>query len=131
MALCVALLCLGTQLSSTLHALVVPHEVCAEHGELVHGERGQSGHAPAHAPVAAAPTQVAGATVQASDSETASHAHDHCTSACQRRDALHVRAPRSLLPLTASSKLAVKLALPARAATSALFSLAPKTSPPA
>jgi hypothetical protein len=116
------LLCLGAQLSTALHALLVEHTRCAEHGEWVHVERE---HADGH---------VAARGDPAPDGPVFSAPHaadDHC---------LVCSDVRKLAVLTASSPGLRAPTLHAEAApngkrwsvrSASIYSFAPKTSPPA
>ncbi len=87
-ALAVVLLASASQLSSSLHNAFVEHELCAEHGELVHGELTSQ-----VAPRAEAPDVVTGVE------EISAHGHDHCLVAALQQSA-------SLAPLSPSPKVA-------------------------
>lgn len=109
------------------HMLHVGHATCPEHGELVHLD--------AAAPDAAAarPTDpLAGGGVALESSEDGeAHEHQHCVAATARKAQAAVSSARPALLLAATATLQPvgreAIARPA----SALYLLAPKTSPPA
>ncbi len=116
---------LAGQFSGLLHAALVRHVVCAEHGELTHADA--SADAPAHDDRAATDTRA-----QLQSSHAHGHGHEHCT--------------HDATPLAARSTVANALGacvddvLPAIAAPNvrdialpqvALLLVAPKSSPPA
>jgi hypothetical protein len=123
--LALALGCLTGQLSGLAHWLVVPHETCPEHGELVHGD--------------AAPAELerpSGARAEtpllrAAKSPAGAHGHDHCIVSLLR----HATAPASRPYVPAHvepPRVAARLAHEdAPLALVPLFLIAPKNSPPA
>jgi hypothetical protein len=118
-----ALLAQGTQLG---HMLLVEHAICAEHGELVHGEAHQA--VEPWALDAAAGQSMA---LRPGFAAEQAHAHEHCGTASERRDAV---ASAALTPL-GLVRLDLIVAPPAELSPHprprAQLSLAPKTSPPA
>lgn len=121
LTLLVGLFCAYSQVSTTLHWVLVQHVRCAEHGDWVHGEE--------HGHVAAAGAATASASFVAVDGE--SHEHDHCHFLVDPRElALRPSAQVGLRPEPAGAvRASVRLA--EAGAGSALYELAPKTSPPA
>ena len=116
----VAWLGVAAHLAGTLHFALISHEICADHGELVHRASAPgSDHHRASGPVA----------VPSSDGEE----HDHCPVAGRRHDHVAVFAapgvlvaPALVAPAPASP--ASSLVAPSR---KALLLAAPKQSPPA
>jgi hypothetical protein len=116
-----AYVALAAQLGGVAHLLVVRHETCAQHGEVVHGARG--------ARAAAAPP--ADASVRLLAAEAAAEGSDeHCLMLASRRRELSALVPA---PVT----IVVPDAVPARPARAVdvpsplrRLRLAPKTSPP-
>ena len=116
----VAWLGVVAHLAGTLHFALISHEICADHGELVHRASASGAeHHHARGPVA---------TPSGADDE-----HDHCPVAGRRHDQLAVgeapvvqvaEAPVALAPSVSTGALVV----PSRAA---LLLAAPKQSPPA
>jgi hypothetical protein len=119
---------LAGQLSTLLHILVVEHQRCPEHGELVHAPVRRS---PPHPWAALAlagggdrPTVVAPADAAVEDSTD-----DHCLSLAHRRDAL-VLGGAAQTPVILQNTARATIVLPAMAPLCRLWMLAPKTSPP-
>jgi hypothetical protein len=125
LTIAVAVLLFCGQLSSWVHLALVPHAICAEHGELIHVVQ-----APAFdgtpAPKAGESSLVASAPVEVE------HAHDHCQFGPHHR-APAMTAPRA--PVVAENRVVpprppiLGASAPAVRAIS-LYLLAPKTSPP-
>jgi len=114
-----AALLAAAPLASALHVVAVPHEVCADHGELVHGD---------HVSTSSAPDETASL---GTETQADSHEHDHCLLGTPAAGA-------SLRPsrVVAASTVAVtdggfSLRRSAPIASEALYRIAPKTSPPA
>lgn len=119
----IALLLSGSSLAQTVHFLLIPHAICAEHGELVElGGQADAHHEP----------HEASRSVAISEHGEADAGHDHCE--------VLARSERELsLPPIASFELpaaprSLEQALPvveesARHARP-LLDVAPKTSPP-
>ena len=123
-AVAAAVLCLLAQVFATVHLVVVRHEVCADHGEVVHAG-GDHGDAPAGA------AGTGDATIQARAAADAGHGDDddHCRLLTERRAAGGGGSPSlHATPGVIEAKAAMPESLPAR--TSALYRLAPKISPP-
>ena len=111
----------GGQLAELVHRLVVSHEVCAEHGEVVHGD----GHG---APRPARPAE--GVTIDADAEDDGGH--EHCATACAT---LSPPATVAAAPVVAAAPAFAALtpALPRGpplAGGVPLLLAAPKTSPP-
>jgi hypothetical protein len=124
-----ALLCLFAQVWSGVHAAAVPHERCAEHGEVVHaGEHGRGPEA-FDAPLA---DELPGAAAAVADGEpraAAEDEHDHCCVVSTRRQA------DTVPEVAAASRPPVELTHGALSAgviadARALYRVAPKASPP-
>ncbi|HUH01174.1 MAG TPA: hypothetical protein VML75_04215 [Kofleriaceae bacterium] len=120
----IAVLCMVAQLLSLAHLVVVEHERCHEHGELIHGDGHEARSVAPPAPSTATPT----ARVLPGQSDEADGDHDHCLSATERRD---LRLARVEVAATISPDQSD--AIPRTATTPvvrALYRSAPKTSPP-
>ena len=123
LATALAVLLLGGQALSLLHEIIVPHEVCAEHGELVHS----SSHALAGVSRHAQPVN----SISASNAPQA-HEHDHCTVATRRVEQLAAPLEQSTYHIAIDSITAgIGEAETASAVGPPLLQLAPKQSPPA
>jgi hypothetical protein len=111
----------GSQLGTSLHFAAISHEICDEHGELVHAEAHADGHHAAHAEDATAVSDRA-----------SEHAHEHCSAFARPED----KASLATRPCVEIAGLAAADVgrLPGRAgvfvAASARLLAAPKTSPP-
>lgn len=119
------MLCLVAQLLGLAHLVVVEHERCPEHGELIHGDGRAADTVAAPAPSTATTT----ARVLPGQSDEPHGDHDHCLSATERRDlrlsrvdvaAMISPAQSDALPRSATTPVAAR----------ALYRSAPKTSPP-
>lgn len=114
------------QVQTLAHFFLVPHEFCAEHGELIHG------HAEGSA-AQAATREVAEAGVLDSAQAGTRHAagHDHCpVFVHQRSRAVVEPAAEAPHPVAAAPLNAVSAERAAPASVAVLF-FAPKNSPPA
>jgi hypothetical protein len=122
LTLLLGLFCAYSQVSSTLHWLLVEHARCADHGEWVHVAEEHHAHeaedaTPASPSVAAA--------------ERDAHGHDHCQFLVDARSLTPVSRPEALIPSPTES-LGPDLIGPSDCSLPvALYRLAPKTSPPA
>ena len=121
LAAAVTLSLLGGQALGTLHQLLVPHQLCAEHGHLVHANR------PAAKALSRTPK---GPRLETAASDGDEHAH--CALAFRRSefssvvrisDGAVVAPPPSSVPLSACGLVELSAGPP-------LLSLAPKQSPP-
>ena len=111
-----------SQVSSTLHWVLVQHVRCADHGEWVHVGEGHHAQEAEHA----TQTSPSGA---AADGET--HGHDHCHFLVDPRTFAVILPPRVVLA-QAGEWIGAGIAGPPDAGRQiALYELAPKTSPPA
>jgi hypothetical protein len=111
----------SSQLGTSLHFAAISHEICDEHGELVHAEAHGDGHHTAHAEEATVVSD------HASD-----HGHEHCGVFARPEDDASLATPPGV---EISAPAATDVAwLPARVrvfvAASARLLAAPKTSPP-
>jgi hypothetical protein len=125
LAACLALLLTASSLGQIAHFLVVPHAICAEHGELLElsgsAEHSRTDHAADDGEHRASPFA----------SSEAGAGHDHCEllASGQRQLALPAAALVAVIPAASGCALelppvtAQRLSLPTLA-------LAPKTSPP-
>jgi hypothetical protein len=116
-----------SQATAWLHAAVISHGTCLEHGEAIHA--GVETAAPDAGPVAAAEASDAD---RAAAEVTLAAAHDHCaSSALLRWRDIALAAPA----VTAALPPVVRHGVPAvpshrAAARAAVYLVAPKTSPP-
>ena len=119
----VALILLGAQASQVVHELVVRHETCPVHGEVVEG----GGHSQ---DVGTAPLAVRARARLLDAGDGAIHAHDRCLATFGDTDAVksdvtalaHALPPAAALPAPTTAS-AARRSVP-------LFRLAPKNSPP-
>jgi hypothetical protein len=123
----VAVLLTASSLGQIAHFLLVPHAVCADHGELLELST-ESDHAGQHHAEAEPPADDEAAAVSPEDATS----HDHCEvlASGQRQLALPAASVVALVPAAASSSLAL-VETSAISRPLATLSLAPKTSPPA
>jgi hypothetical protein len=111
-----------SQVSSTLHWVIVQHVRCADHGEWVHVGEGHPAHEAEHATHTSP-------SVAAADADT--HGHEHCHLLVDPRTFAPIPAPKVVLSAPGES-MGPGLMRPADAGRQiALYELAPKTSPPA
>jgi hypothetical protein len=123
----VALAVVG-QFATLAHLALVPHEVCPEHGEFIHTDANGNGFAQHFSQNLAN----SAALLQASESPSAAHGHEHCDVAAHRRESLVVRAYTSVVIW--QSAQAITFALPdsqPRFVARGVIAYAPKASPPA
>jgi hypothetical protein len=122
--LALAVVLVVSQTAAWLHAIAVAHVTCVEHGESIHAP------APAAASDARGP-QTAAAAVVASDDVATVAAHEHCASgALLRWRALAIAPPAATIDLPPIAGIPPGHVPPVAAATTAVYRLAPKTSPP-
>jgi hypothetical protein len=117
---------LAGQASTIVHSMVVEHERCREHGELVHRVLVPGESAAADGPATGADARrprLGAATVE-------EHGHDHCLSMIDRRDGLRPPQRPALAMAATPRPPMVPAAALARPVRGALILLAPKTSPP-
>ena len=110
----------GTELGSSLHFALISHEICSEHGELVHSGDHASAHHATH-------------PVKSVSEGTSEDAHEHCQLLGRPEERLALAAPigvEIVAPRVSDVSLAPQLATPLLARDTRLLS-APKTSPPA
>jgi hypothetical protein len=123
-ALALALFALSGQLFGIAHLLLVPHAVCAAHGELIHVERAAN---------TAAPTAVDStrAAYRGEAGGETSDSHEHCLAFALRREHHAAAAVRALVVPKAPAKSTRPHADSAAVVRAALILLfAPKGSPP-
>jgi hypothetical protein len=124
----IALVLLAAQATGLLHLVVVRHEVCPLHGDVVeHGAAQDPNDGVAAVAVRPAPTPVVG---RASHHARA-HGHDHCLTAFANDDLVSPQPTQiafALVEREAARPRAVAVAAPRGPP---LFRLAPKNSPPA
>lgn len=107
-----------------LHFVLVAHQLCAEHGALVHADAGSS--PAAHGPEG----QPASSDAQLLDSGSEPHAHDHCGVAIAgQAHAVRLGSPEGCL-YAASYRAGGTGAARAAHSSIALLSYAPKLAPP-
>jgi hypothetical protein len=122
----VAVLLTASSLGQIAHFLLVPHAVCAEHGELVELSNGSDHAGPHHAEAA----PVFDDSTVMSPEGAASHDHCELLASGQEQLALPVAGVVALVPAAAASSLALIEPSVASPSLSTLL-VAPKTSPPA
>lgn len=133
--LAVASLCLLAQTFALVHLFAVRHVRCAEHGDMVHVERGHAAHAAGERVSPPADLREAAISehqvLRASGLAIEAHQDDHCMALSERRDlrTLEVKAVVSAPPELLGELTFVSQAPPLVAR--ALYRLAPKISPPA
>jgi hypothetical protein len=116
-----ALALLSAQLGAAAHFAVVRHEVCAEHGELVHPDGGVH---------AAAPRGASAFPALTASEARGGHGHDHCVVVGTRRQALAASRAEFTCLERDDGRVLPSAAL-APPPCEARFRLAPKQSPPA
>jgi hypothetical protein len=124
LALVLSVLLVGSHVLTAVHTALVPHEVCSEHGELVHADHHGELKEPAPAADPGSPA--------ASPRAASEHSHDHCSVVSRPAEEARVlpSTPAVVLtafPLAEPRALVALLAAPA----SAPLLSAPKQSPPA
>ena len=126
LAALVALLLMVSALGQTAHFLLVPHTICAEHGELLELGEGALHVARARERAVADEHRPRAASTEAAAS------HDHCQVLArgQREQAIPKASPSDLVPAAAYVKSAVFFDRAAVVQTRSTLALAPKTSPP-
>lgn len=120
-----------SQLSAFLHFVVVSHDVCPEHRELVHSASGEGAAAAHSADPAAHARDDSVDTAESSRSPDTGHGHDHCIVCALRRE--HATLGRAASPVPPSLGPEPLLAGHASALIPSpipLYLLAPKNSPP-
>jgi hypothetical protein len=125
-ALALALLAAGGQFFNISHLLMVPHAICAEHGELVHVDTGpRSTRHDAHAARDSASSAYRPGAIGSTDP------HDHCLISVFRKQTLAIHPAGSvLLPPRISPAVVSFENVIAPPRTVAILHLAPKSSPP-
>jgi hypothetical protein len=122
LAAAVTLLLLAGQALATLHQLIVPHQLCAEHGHLVHAKRSSARTPSSEQPL--------GELAQPGARDSDEHAH--CSLAVRREERRCVLG-NATASVSAPSECSASTPALERAAPSAgppLLLLAPKQSPP-
>lgn len=121
--LLLAVLLAAAQGSAWVHAAIVAHVTCLEHGESIHALKTARGDA--------GPREAVGGTARLTGAEAAATAHEHCAGgALLRWRDVGLSAPAAS---AAPSALAPQLASPTdarRLTATAVYLVAPKTSPP-
>jgi hypothetical protein len=121
-ALLLAVLLAAAQGSAWLHASVVSHVTCLEHGESIHAAEGRT------------PGLAAGSRVEApslSADPVAAAGHDHCAGgALLRWRDVAIDAPTGAVPLPPVAPPPAPPPAPAAASCAVAYVVAPKTSPP-
>ncbi|MET0413557.1 MAG: hypothetical protein ABW217_19775 [Polyangiaceae bacterium] len=111
------------QVLPVLHFVLVAHQLCAEHGELVHADAGQDAAHASEQHAASSEAQLVGAAGE-------SHAHDHCgVVGSGHAHGVRLTSPQGCL--CAPSYLEAELSSARSAHSSiALLAYAPKLAPP-
>jgi len=118
---------LAGQVSTIVHSMVVEHQRCREHGELVHRVLAPGESAASDVPATGVEThrpRLGAATAGEG------HGHDHCLSITNRRDGLRPPGRPALAIAPAPAPPMAPAVAPAHCVRGALILLAPKTSPP-
>ncbi len=128
-AFVVALLWMAGQLTAGLHFFVVRHEICQQHGELVHADHENSGLSRLHG--SQAPNHHA-LTTEVPETELEHGDHDHCVvSLCDERRAIFMRVASNIAarppPYLFEPKYEHRII---RISSTLVFFVAPKNSPP-
>jgi len=124
----VPLALLAGQVSTVVHSMVVEHERCLEHGELVHRTLARGvDDLEATAGLARKDGRRAGLDPAPA---TDGHGHEHCLSFVNRRDVLRTAQPPAATAFAPPSIATSSPMAPATLACDEIFLLAPKTSPP-
>lgn len=117
----------GAQALSTLHFVLVPHHLCAEHGVLEDSHEGEQAHDHS-SPESSSPES---SSSEATEQSTELDGHDACSVATRTEHGARLEGPALGQPTlvgtdvaSASAGVLVKLE------RAALLSRAPKTSPP-
>lgn len=127
-SLALAALCVLGQLSGIFHLALVQHVVCPQHGDLVHADELHTEVAAVQSPQLAGLRSVSG--VRGGETGVGSHQHDHCLLYAHRREPAFFRTARgSFFAAARSVQFDSWPGLVSRA-TSSLFRIAPKQSPP-
>jgi hypothetical protein len=128
--LTLAVLLAAAQGSAWLHAAVVSHITCLEHGEAIHAAHARAADGDAGQAILVAGRNQQGVT-RLSGSEAAVVAHEHCGAGAllSWRGAALVAPAGAAAPL-ASAADDLSVVVPGLRTASVLYLLAPKTSPP-
>ena len=127
--LTLAVLLVAAQGSAWLHAAVVSHITCLEHGEAIHAAPARAGHGDAGQAIASDQNQAV--VDRLSGGEAALAAHEHCGAGAL----LSWRGAALFAPAGAAAPLApsadhLPIVVPRFGTANVLYLLAPKTSPP-
>lgn len=122
-----ALLALLAHGQTLAHDLIERHELCREHGELVHA--GDEHAHEADAPATASSESGAEHGIR-SAAAGAEHDHEHCALAGSRSDLTIAPAQAGVQPAAPGAPTAIPVAASAPRASGASYRLAPKQSPP-
>jgi len=120
LAAVVATLLLFAQVSLALHAVLVHHTVCAEHGELVHATEARS--VDRHA----APGRVSAVPAE----PPAAHEHGHCLLGRRASDGVSLAPPAVCCAIHAPELVASGLAEASAHSSRLILFYSPKQSPP-
>ncbi len=121
-------LCLLVQLVAMAHLVLVRHDLCPVHGEVMHG--GEALAVEIHAGDGESAGRSAVTVRAARPAEAGSDADDHCQALTERRDVARPVAPCAHLDVAVADLAAPTPTAPSARAR-ALYRLAPKISPPA
>jgi hypothetical protein len=134
-ALGLAIVCVGGQLSGFAHLLLIRHATCSEHGELIHADEvGQGGrHATERADPATKSSDEPGAPayVAGTADSTGAHGHDHCPIAAHQRHQSALAGSSVVVSFEAHASRTAIVSQPAVRVPQLVLLFAPKNSPPA
>ena len=124
LSLLVALLLAGSSLGQVAHFLLIPHAICAEHGELL-----ELASSSAREATAASPSDVGRVQLTRTDADSA---HEHCQLVARRERERLVTAPPALEISAAGPSKLVRVPAPVTPPGPSIsqWLVAPKTSPP-
>jgi hypothetical protein len=118
-----AILLVLLQFAGLAHFLLVQHEICPEHNELVHG------HAPWTEPYGAAPDATSSDALSQAEAGAGGSEHGHCSVFLHQRARTFVPLTLGVAALREGAALGVADRAPPPLSVAVLF-FAPKNSPP-
>lgn len=122
---------LGANLSSYLHKSTERHAVCPEHGELIHvDDHSASSGVQTSARDAVVERHERGIQVRPTESGDSEHEHEHCYLCPSSRDRLHTPHVALVVGDAIARDYRFDGVRPVHPDQSAVYALAPKTSPP-
>ena len=126
-----ALLLVAVQGAGLAHLLFERHEVCPEHGELVHAGDAHGAHGAQALTALAAAADSGGLAVQAPNASAGEHGDDHCGALATRRElAILPASSHGLILPPGVQPGSAPASLEARHEPRARYDVAPKQSPP-